>query len=408
MASADPARGAAESDLEAASGVYVHLPFCSAICPYCDFAVTVGGSDLQRRLIAGVAAEVERVAGPGRRRVDTIYFGGGTPSLHGPEEIETVLVALRRVFDIDGEARIFLEANPEDVTPETVAQWKSLGVRTLSLGVQALDDEALAFLGRRHTAREARHSIESARAGGIDTVSVDLIYARPGQAEASWRRELEEVTALEPDHLSCYQLTVHRGTPFGRRLMRGSLAEMPDGEQSQLFLVTLRTLENLGYPAYEVSNFARHRRHRSAHNLKYWTGAPYFGFGPSAHSFDGERRWWNVASPRDYLERVEAGEPLREGEERLSPGQRLLEELMLGLRRPTGVELSALSGSYGLDLMRRNEARLERWQRDGWIRRDGGWIRPTPEGLLKADRLAASLDLGRLNPESLEPGPPRA
>lgn len=403
MASAErtPA-GSDPATAEPAAGVYVHLPFCSAICPYCDFAVTVGGSELQRRLVAAVVAEVERATGSIGRPVDTIYFGGGTPSIHGASEIDQILSALRRAFDVDPAVRIFLEANPEDVTPESVADWIALGVRTLSLGAQAFDDEALAFLGRRHSAWEAHRSIELARQGGIETVSVDLIYARPGQTETDWRRELEKVTALEPDHLSCYQLTFHRGTPFGRRLAAGRLEEMPEGEQADLFLVTHRSLERLGYPAYEVSNFARRREQRSSHNLKYWTGVPYIGFGPSAHSFDGALRWWNVPSTPDYIACLETGEGPRAGEERPSSGQRLLEELMLGLRRRDALDLAALGDRYGLDLVQRNESRLARWDRRGWLRHDGERITPTTEGLLKADRLAASLDLGPLD-EALSP-----
>jgi len=378
-----------------AAGVYVHLPFCSAICPYCDFAVTVGGRDRQIALVEALLLEIERQGQTLRTVVDTVYFGGGTPSLMESEDLERILVACRRELALEGE-RIYLEANPEDVTPARLREWLELGVGTLSLGVQALDDQDLAFLGRRHSASEARRAVEEARSAGVGTISVDLIYARPGQTVSSWESELEAVAALEPDHLSCYELTVNRGTPFGRLKESGRLAEMPESGQAELFEATHRKLEALGFEAYEVSNFARGTEHRSRHNLKYWTGASYLGVGPSAHSFDGDRRWWNVAGTRDYIDRIRVGGSATDGSESLSAGQRLLEELMMGLRMPRGVELAAIEIRYGVDLLDANRSRLKRWQSEGVVRLADGFLVPTLSGLLLADRLAAEIDLGPL------------
>jgi oxygen-independent coproporphyrinogen-3 oxidase len=373
-------------------GIYVHLPFCSAICPYCDFAVTVGGRDRRRQVVDAILKEIDAGRGPGVP-IDTIYFGGGTPSLHQPEQIAEIATAIRERYESSVEPRIFLEANPEDVTPGHLEQWVALGVRTLSLGVQALDDESLRFLGRRHTAEEGLRSVELARASGIETLSVDLIYARPGQAAAAWRAELEQAAGLDPDHLSCYQLTVHRGTRFGRWHRQGRFELPPEPDQEELFVTTFRVLEDLGFEAYEVSNFARGREHRSRHNLKYWTGAPYVGFGPSAHSFDGRRRWWNVRLTHRYLERIAKGRTAVEEVESLTPEQRVLEQLMLGLRRPEGVDIGELERRYDLALLEPNRDVVEQWMKVGWVVVEGERVRPTLAGLLVADRLPGDIRL---------------
>ena len=210
-----------------------------------------------------------------------MYFGGGTPSLLPPEDLERVLGACRSHLALATPAPwIFLEANPEDVTPDACAAWRGLGVRTLSLGVQSFSDDALRFLGRRHSAEQARAAVETAQAAGFDTVSVDLIFGLPGQTAEAWRRELAAAVALGPGHLSCYQLTIHARTRFGVAAKRGQLSEMPEGEQAVLFELTHRFLADAGYSAYEVSNFARSRDHESRHNRKYWDHTPYLGPRP--------------------------------------------------------------------------------------------------------------------------------
>jgi len=350
-------------------------------------------------LVEALLLEIERQGPRFEGVVDTLYFGGGTPSLMESEDLRRILVACRREMEIK-EERIFMEANPEDVTRTRLSEWLDLGLGTLSLGVQALDDRALEFLGRRHTAAEARRAVQEARRSGVATLSVDLIYARPGQSVAAWRRELEAVVALEPDHLSCYQLTVNRGTPFGRMKASGRLAEMPESGQAELFEATHRLLQTLGFEAYEVSSFARSPEHRSRHNLKYWTGASYLGLGPSAHSFHRHRRWWNVADANSYVERIEAGESAIEETESLTAGQRLLEELMMGLRTPRGVDLADIEARYGVDLLAVNRLRLERWRRAQKVRLDDGFLLPTLSGLLLADALAAELSLGPLERSS--------
>ena len=271
----------------AAPGLYLHVPFCSAICPYCDFSVLKAGVPARKRFVEQLIAEAPLAAREWEeaRPFDTVYFGGGTPSQLPPEDLARVVDACREHLSITPGAWIFLEVNPEDVTPDACAAWLGLGVRTLSLGVQSFSDDALRFLGRRHRAEHARAAVETASAAGFPTVSVDLIFGLPGQSPEAWRRELATAAALEPGHVSCYQLTIHARTRFGVAAKRGQLSEMPEGEQAALFEITHRVLADAGYSAYEVSNFARGRDHESRHNRKYWDHTPYLGLGPSAHSF---------------------------------------------------------------------------------------------------------------------------
>jgi oxygen-independent coproporphyrinogen-3 oxidase len=340
------------------------------------------------------------------RPFDTVYFGGGTPSQLPPEDLERVVAACREHLRVAPDAWVFLEVNPEDVTPEACAAWRSLGVRTLSLGVQAFSDEALRFLGRRHTAEQARAAVETASAGGFHTVSVDLIFGLPGQSPEAWQRELATAAALEPGHVSCYQLTIHERTRFGVAAKRGQLSEMPEGEQAALFEITHRVLAGAGYSAYEVSNFARGRDHESRHNRKYWDHTPYLGLGPSAHSFaaagssalPAARRWWNELRTPRWESRVAAGERPTEAEESLGPQALAFEAVMLGLRTTAGIDLNGFTARYGVDLLAANEALVARLLAEGRLvvrtgPEAGRWLAPTVTGLAVADGIAAGFDI---------------
>ncbi len=383
-----------------APGLYLHVPFCSAICPYCDFAVLTGGRERRARFVAHLLAEAELWAGaPGSPLAgfDTVYLGGGTPSALLPEELGRILAAARERLGAAPDAWVSLEANPEDVTAGALRAWREIGVRTLSLGVQSFDPQALAFLGRRHDARQARAAVALALAAGFDTVSIDLIYGlpegAPGAGLAAWRRTLEEAVRLAPQHVSCYQLTIHEGTPFGFRQAGGALAELPEPAQAELFTFTHRFLAAAGWPAYEVSSFARAPAHRSRHNRKYWDHTPYLGLGPSAHSFDGRRRWWNERKLAGWDKKVAAGERPIAGEEALDDAALALEALMLGLRTVEGVDLAALRARYGINLQVGNRQLLERLAAEGLLELSAGRLRPTLAGLAIADGLARSFEL---------------
>jgi oxygen-independent coproporphyrinogen-3 oxidase len=379
-------------------GLYLHIPFCSAICPYCDFAVLTGGAERRASFVEHLLAEI-RMWGADRSafpEIDTIYFGGGTPSSLLPEDLARILAAVRESLSIHDNAWIFFEANPEDVTPESARAWRELGVRTLSLGIQSFDAEALRFLGRRHDPLQARRSAEIAREAGFDTVSIDLIYGLAGQTPEDWRRTLEAAVALSPEHLSCYQLTFHEGTPFGFRLARGTMSELPEPVQAELFFLTHCFLADYGLPGYEVSNFARGPEHRSRHNMKYWDHTPYLGLGPSAHSFSGlagPRRWWNERKLRPYEMKVDSGDRPVAGGEELTPQDLALEALLLGFRTADGIDLSRFRDRHGIDLAPANGRLIDRLISDGLLRVEGDRLLPALEGWAVADSLARDFEI---------------
>ena len=374
------------------AGLYLHIPFCSAVCPYCDFAVRTGSAAQRAALVSLLRAETA-LWGTWERPFDTVYFGGGTPSLLDPDQLDQVLAAVRNELPIRSDARLFLEANPEDVTQDRIGEWRSLGVSFLSLGVQSFHDGELRALGRRHDGRAARSAVEACLAGGFDTVSVDLMFGLPDQDPAVWSENLEILLALGPEHVSCYQLTIHEGTAYGRRRARGRLTEMPESGQADFFAYTHARLADAGWPAYEVSNFARAPRHCSRHNLKYWRHAPYLGLGPSAHSFDGARRWWNHRALDDYARRVARGERAIEAGEALDGEALALEALMLGLRTVEGIDLAGYRLRYGVDLGGLNRRLIATLVEDGLVRCDSSTLRPTRRGLAVADGLAARFRL---------------
>jgi len=324
---------------------------------------------------------------------DTVYLGGGTPSSLTPDELAGVLHSIRSRLRRASDARLSLEANPEDVTPDAVRAWRELGFETVSLGLQSFDDGVLRQLGRRHTANRGRQALAMLQEGGFHTVSADLIYAVEGQSADDWLRQLEEAADRSVDHLSCYQLTFHSGTIFGRRLARGEAFEMPGDAQSELFLLTHLALADLGFQGYEVSNFAASPEHRSVHNLKYWSHVPYVGLGPSAHSFDGRRRWWNLRKVRLWQRAVDAGRCPEAGAEALSDADLALEVVMLGLRTSKGVDLDHLRSRYGVDLLADNLETVERMVDAGHVEVDGNLLRPTMTGMAIADTLARNLEV---------------
>lgn len=385
-----------------AAGIYLHVPFCSAICPYCDFAVQVGRAAARRRYVDTLCLEIAAVAplwmpleqqDPRAGRFDTVYFGGGTPSYLEVDELARILDTLRSHLPVEADASIFFEANPEDIDAQRLDAWRRLGVHTLSLGVQSFDDADLKFLGRRHTASQALRAVEEARQAGFETLSVDLIYGLPGQERSAWHHTLDRALRLEPDHLSCYELEIHERTTFGKQVARGHLHPMPDAAQANLFTATHRLLEERGYPGYEVSNFARRPENQSRHNRKYWHHVPYLGLGPSAHSYAVGRRWWNARHSATWMRLLGQESSAMEGHEQLSATDMALEAVMLGLRTRRGLDLDHLKRHYGCNLLAANEERLAGWVGAGWLQLDAHHLRATFDGWIVADRMAAELDI---------------
>ena len=384
-----------------APGLYVHVPFCSAICPYCDFAVTVGKRATREKFVRALLREIDHIEEHGLLETgvldaggfDTVYFGGGTPSALEPEDLRTVLDALVQRLGVVPDPDVHLEVNPEDVETNVARAWLDLGVRFLSLGIQSMDDAELRFLGRRHRRADAMRAYETIRSTGFDTVSLDLIYGLPDQDARSWEDRVVEVAALRPDHVSCYQLTVHEGTAFARFRDAGRLVEADEDRKGDFFAITHRVLGEHGLPAYEVSNFAGSDEHRSRHNRKYWFGNAYLGIGPSAHSFDGRRRWWNHRDLAAWQARIDAdSSPVLESEE-LEPADVALERVMLGLRTREGIDLDEIERRCGLDLEPANRELASRFAEQGYLRIEGRrWI-PTLDGWAIADALAREFEI---------------
>jgi len=360
-------------------GLYVHVPYCASKCLYCDFH-SVTDLDTIHGWLDSVAVE----AGLYRGRFasfGTLYIGGGTPSLLELRDFERLADSLFDTFRFEEGFEFTVEANPDDIERGKLDLYRSVGVNRLSIGVQSFDDQALGLIGRRHDVSRAVRAVETAREAGFDNISIDLIYALPGQTPESWRDTLERTLSFEPEHISCYELLLERDTPLARMIRDGSVNEESEEAKRDLFLSTHETLSSRGYIHYEVSNYSAGADHVSRHNSRYWDHTPYLGLGPSGHSFDGRKRWWNVREGSEYEGMLRAGEPPVEGEEVLAGGQLLLEKLYLGFRTLAGIELDlleALPGGKGL------VAELER---SSLVRIEQDRVIPTPRGYLFSDMI---------------------
>lgn len=372
-------------------GVYVHWPFCLAKCPYCDFNSHVrhGGVD-EERFLAAYLRELDHFAALApARTVTSVFFGGGTPSLMRPRTVAAITEAIGEHWRIADDVEITLEANPTSVEADNFTGYAAAGVNRLSLGVQALDDDALKALGRQHTADEALDALRLAKRH-FDRVSFDLIYAREGQTARAWREELSRALAYAADHLSLYQLTIEEGTPFAARHTAGTL-RIPDGAEARaLYLLTQELCETAGLPAYEISNHAR-PGFESRHNLLYWRGHDYAGIGPGAHSRitvdSAKRAISTIKLPESWLAQVEKKGHGVESEEALSGAEAAEEYLLMGLRLSEGIDLARLS-SLGIAL---DEERIGALYSQGLLKRNGKRLSATPEGRLVLNRLILEL-----------------
>jgi oxygen-independent coproporphyrinogen-3 oxidase len=367
-------------------GLYIHIPFCIRKCGYCGF-FSVTDRALIPAFLTALGHEASRYRSSWEQ-FDTLHIGGGTPSLLPPDDLARLIDSLRTTFRITPTAEITVEVNPGDIDRGYLRGMRSTGVNRLTIGCQSFDDAELAFLGRRHTARQARETVEMAREAGFDNIGIDLIFGIPGQIAAGWQATLATALTLRPNHLSCYQLTIEEGTPFATRYHNGAITIPDDAIQTDLFFTTSRILEENGFVQYEVSNFARWCEAESRHNKKYWDHTPYLGLGPAAHSFDGRRRSWNVRSVDAYLGELAAGRLPVEASETLTPDQLRMETLFLGFRTKRGVNLGDFRRRFGRNLLVEKGKILKRLGEEGLVEFRDGSIRPTPAGLAVADSLA--------------------
>jgi len=368
-----------------APGLYIHIPFCMAKCGYCDF-YSVTALEKISSFMGSIMREMELYPGV-FGRFDTIYLGGGTPSLLSAGQTGEILDALSRTFLFAGDTEVTIEANPGDLSLEAASSLRATRINRINIGVQSFDDGTLAFLGRRHGASEAASAIENARAAGFKNVGLDLIYGVPGQDLGSWLDTLHTALGFTPEHLSCYQLTLEPSTPLGLRQQKGEIVLPGDDLLYEFFMETSRTLEEAGYVHYEVSNFARGDRFMSRHNRKYWDHTPYLGLGPAAHSLSGSRRWWNHRHLDRYIEETGRNVAPIGGSEILTGEQLRLEALYLGLRTKKGIDLGEFARRYGCDLLREKADPLRAMEREGLVAITDNHLRPTLAGLAVSDSL---------------------
>ncbi|MFH1488245.1 MAG: radical SAM family heme chaperone HemW [Pseudomonadota bacterium] len=364
-------------------GLYVHIPFCRSKCPYCSFYSTASAEWIP----AWLEALKKEVLHYGNRfgTFDTLYLGGGTPTVLPVRTLAEVMGHLFAHFDFLPDREVTLEANPGGLSRDKIKALKGLGVNRVSLGVQSFEDRHLLFLGRGHTGLEAERAVSALRASGFDNVGLDLIYGMEGQSLKAWINTLKKALEFRPEHLSCYQLSIERGTPFWGRKKRGRIMGLEEEDERTFFLATSRFLEDQGYIHYEVSNFAREEVFKSRHNTKYWDHTPYLGLGPSAHSFGRGVRWWNVRSVRRYCEALSAGRRPVEDRECLTPEQLRLESVALGFRTSEGFPQGEISEDIPAG------ERLSLLEREGFLRVQERRVLPTRKGLLVADRLPTFL-----------------
>jgi oxygen-independent coproporphyrinogen-3 oxidase len=367
-------------------GLYVHIPFCTAICNYCNFNRGLYDPDLKARYLGALIVEIGR-AGDGSA-VDTIFFGGGTPSLLEPREIDAIIAACRNAFAIAPEAEVTLEANPESVSVERLGGYREAGVNRVSFGVQSFDDEELRRLSRLHTASRAELAVTEARRAGFDNISLDLMMWLPRQSVDGWLRNVDGLIAIRPDHASVYMLELYPNAPLREEMARAQWSQAPDDDAAEMYLQGMSRLEEAGYGQYEISNVALQGR-ESRHNLKYWQDGEWLGFGCGAHSTRYGARWKNVASTEEYVAAVTAGARLITDERRLSKEERLEEALFTGLRLTAGIDLGEMQKRYGVDVWARYGADLVTFADEGLLVYDGGSLKLTRRGMLLAHEIMA-------------------
>jgi oxygen-independent coproporphyrinogen III oxidase len=368
-------------------GLYLHIPFCSSICNYCNFNRGLFDAGLKSRYVDALEREV--LACPLRgRSADTIFFGGGTPSLLEPEEVGRLIAACRATFEMPVTAEITLETNPETSSRERMERFRGAGVNRISFGVQSFREPELKRLGRLHTADRAMRAMDEARAGGIENVSLDLMMWLPQQTRDDWRQSVETLVAVGPEHASLYLLELYPNSPLKEEMARSGWSLAPDEDAAGMYLWSLERLDAAGYRQYEISNVARPGR-ESRHNLKYWQDGEWIGFGCGAHSTIAGVRSRNVAGTEEYISRVQAGEGATIERRSLTREERLEDALFTGLRLADGIDIEDVGRRYGVDVWARFGTNLAPFVAERLLVREGPRLRLTRDGMLLANEIMA-------------------
>jgi len=365
-------------------GLYVHIPFCASICNYYNFNRGLFDRELKDRYLGALLGEIA-AAGDGER-ADTIFFGGGTPSMLEPEEIGAIVEALRLHFNVTADAEVTLEANPETVTPARLAGFRAAGINRISFGVQSFRDPDLVRLGRVHSASRAEEAFGIARQAGFSNVSLDLMMWLPQQSVADWLESVDSLIRIGPDHASLYLLEIYPNAPLRDAMARGQWSQAPEDDAADMYLAAMERLEQAGYGQYEISNVARDGR-VSRHNLKYWTGGSWIGFGCGAHSTRDGVRWKNTSATEGYISAVTGGRSCRGDMQRLSKEERLEEALFMGLRLVDGVDLGAIGRDFGVDVWSQYGIDLQPFVDQDLLVYDSPHLRLTRAGMLLANEI---------------------
>ena len=370
------------------AGIYLHIPFCKQACAYCNFHFSTSlryKPEMIEALVSEIALEKDYLK---NEIIDTIYLGGGTPSILTGEECNLFIQTIRHHFMVAANAEITLEANPDDITKPQLQYWKVAGINRLSIGVQSFIKEELKWMNRAHNAKQAFSSLELVRQE-FENFTIDLIYGSPLLTDEMWERNVDTAMSLAIPHVSCYALTVEEKTPLYKSIALKKTVDVDNEKQARQFLLLIQWLQQNGYEHYEVSNFAK-PGYRSRHNSSYWKGTHYLGIGPSAHSYNGTERRWNVANNAAYIRTLQLGVPQRETET-LSAVNRLNENIMISLRTSEGLDLRQVESTWGITEKERIEQQLKKFANKGLIRFHNDSARLTNEGMLMADGIAADL-----------------
>ncbi|ANE52487.1 radical SAM family heme chaperone HemW [Flavisolibacter tropicus] len=371
------------------AGIYLHIPFCKQACNYCNFHFTTSlryKDDLVAALAKEISLQKDYLVDA---TVNTIYFGGGTPSLLSIDDCRLLIENIRQTFSVAEDAEITLEANPDDITADKLKGWKDTGINRLSIGVQSFFEEELRWMNRAHTANHARQCIELSLAAGITNLTIDLIYGSPLLTNEMWEQNVQTAIQYNIPHLSCYALTVEERTPLHKLISNHQKLPVDADKQGHQFLLLMQWLRAAGYDHYEVSNFAK-PGHRSRHNSSYWKGQAYLGLGPSAHSFNGTERQWNVANNQQYISAIQLDKVPFE-KEILSSADQLNEYLMISLRTMEGIDLNVIENKWGHTERERLLHTIKPSLAHGTVTQQNHHLKLTDEGLLLADGIAASL-----------------
>jgi oxygen-independent coproporphyrinogen III oxidase len=375
------------------SGVYIHIPFCKQACHYCNFHFSTS-LKFKEEVLQALLKEISITpyffqASNLNKEIDTVYFGGGTPSILNATELGLIMAALHKKFNIAASAEITLEANPDDISIKKLAEWKRLGINRLSVGIQSFNEAELKWMNRAHNATDSFRCIEEISEQGYDNFSVDLIYGSPLLSNDEWKRNVDLIIEKKIPHISCYALTVEPKTALDKMIRLNKTVQVDHEKQADQFLLLMNWMKQAGYEHYEISNYALPGK-RSKHNSSYWSGELYYGFGPSAHSFDGKNRRWNIANNALYIKSLQQDNIPFE-EEHLTQVQQLNEYIMTSLRTAEGLNLDKISREFGNNYTEELVARINKYKDGGKLLAKGALLVLTNDGKLFADGIAADL-----------------